>query len=72
MNSAPGRAGSPIGDQSTQEMTTHQGRLGADTIARYITHNELEVYARHGWRCSFYGWRGDNLECFIASFRCCG
>jgi hypothetical protein len=38
-------------------------------IARYITRADLNDY-RH-WRCTFYGWRGDDLECFVASFRCC-
>ena len=38
-------------------------------IARYITAADLHDY-RH-WTCQFYGWRGDDLECFVASFRCC-
>ena len=37
-------------------------------IVRYITRPDLHAY-RH-WRVTFYGWRGDDLECFIASFRC--
>jgi hypothetical protein len=41
-------------------------------IARYITYRDLEVYNRHGWRCTYYGHRGDDLQCFIASWLCCG
>lgn len=39
-------------------------------IARYITHHDLEVYCRHGWRVTAYEHRGDGLACFIASFLC--
>lgn len=40
-------------------------------LVRYITHVDLDVYQRGGWRCSHYGVRGDDLDCFVASFRCC-
>lgn len=41
-------------------------------LVRYITHADADEYARLGWKVTFYGWRGDGLACFIASFRCCG
>ncbi len=40
-------------------------------IARYIIEADLNLYQHHGWRCTWYGFRGDGLACFIASFRCC-
>lgn len=40
-------------------------------LFRYITRADLNLYRENGWRCTFYGWRGDDLECFVASFRCC-
>jgi hypothetical protein len=39
-------------------------------IARYITHHDLELYIRLGWEVSYYGERGDGLQCYIASFTC--
>jgi len=41
-------------------------------IARYITHHDVEFYTRLGWRCTYYGERGDDLTCFVASWFCCG
>lgn len=38
-------------------------------IYRFITHHDLTDF-RH-WTVSFYGERGDNLLCFVASFACC-
>jgi hypothetical protein len=38
-------------------------------IARYITSADLPDY--RNWECVFHAWRGDDLECFVASFRCC-
>lgn len=38
-------------------------------IARFITHSDLHAY-RH-WRVTYYGERGDNLSCFVASWNCC-
>ena len=40
-------------------------------ILRYITHYELAVYQRAGWRCTYYGIRGDDLHCFLCSWPCC-
>ncbi len=40
-------------------------------LFRYITRADLDTYRWHGWQCNFYGWRGDDLECFVACFRCC-
>jgi hypothetical protein len=40
-------------------------------IARHVTHENLEPYLRHGWDCRFLYVRGDDLHCFIATFRCC-
>ena len=40
-------------------------------IARYIIEADLDLYQRNGWRCTWYGWRGDDRACFVASFRCC-
>ncbi len=39
-------------------------------IARYITEHDLDLYQRNGWRCTYYGQRGDGLTCFIASSHC--
>ena len=40
-------------------------------IVRYITGIDVPAYRRCGWRVTYYGIRGDDLDCFIASFRCC-
>jgi hypothetical protein len=40
-------------------------------IARYITQHEVEDYMRCGWQCSFHAIRGDNVICFVATFKCC-
>ena len=40
-------------------------------IVRYITHYDLDLYQRLGWRVTGYEGRGDDLGCFIASFCCC-
>jgi hypothetical protein len=40
-------------------------------IARYITHYDLDLYERCGWRCQFLRIRGDDLHCFLATFQCC-
>jgi hypothetical protein len=42
------------------------------TIARYITEIDVPLYLRCGWRLDFLGRiRGDDLICFLATFRCC-
>lgn len=41
-------------------------------IIRHITHLDVDAYRRLGWRCTYYGERGDGLDCFIASWLCCG
>jgi hypothetical protein len=40
-------------------------------VVIYITHDAVTEYERNGWKVTWYGWRGDGLACFIASFRCC-
>lgn len=40
-------------------------------IARYITHRDLDLYLSLGWQCSYYGARGDDLQCYLAVFCCC-
>lgn len=37
-------------------------------IVRYITWSDLSDY--RNWECTFHAWRGDDLECFVASFLC--
>jgi len=49
---------------------TQDTRLTAN-IFRYITQPDLEVYLNAGWDCRYIGMRGDDLACFLASFRCC-
>lgn len=39
-------------------------------IAVYITHLDLDLYLGHGWRVTYYGERGDDRTCFVASFVC--
>ena len=40
-------------------------------IFRYITQHNLRLYQRNGWDCRFLYVRGENLHCFMCSFRCC-
>lgn len=40
-------------------------------IVRHIRHYDVDLYRSMGWRCTFYAERGDELDCFVASFRCC-
>lgn len=40
-------------------------------IARYITLDDVEEYMRWGWSCEFLKRiRGDDVWCFLATFRC--
>jgi hypothetical protein len=39
-----------------------------DSKVRFITHHDLLDY--QGWDVSYYGVRGDDLHCFVASFWC--
>lgn len=39
------------------------------TILRHITHHDLWAY-RH-WDVRYLYERGDDLSCFLASWRCC-
>ena len=41
-------------------------------IARHIAGRELAAeYASLGWQVRYYACRGDDLECFIVTWRCC-
>jgi hypothetical protein len=44
----------------------------AVTLARYITDEDVPLYDRFGWQCTYLGRvRGDDLICFLATFVCC-
>jgi hypothetical protein len=43
----------------------------AANLFRYITQADLELYLNAGWDCRYIGMRGDELACFLASFKCC-
>jgi hypothetical protein len=47
------------------------GRQTTANIFRYITQADLQLYLNAGWDCRYIGIRGDDLACFLASFRCC-
>lgn len=39
-------------------------------LVRYICAEDCPLYDRLGWKVTWYGWRGDGIACFIASFAC--
>jgi hypothetical protein len=42
-------------------------------IVRYLNNcDDAALYDRLGWDVQWYAWRGDDLPCFSASFKCCG
>lgn len=47
------------------------GHAAMTWIVRHIRHYDVDLYRSMGWRCTFYAERGDGLDCFVASFRCC-
>lgn len=66
-----------IGPERARAACQAAQREAAGMIARYIAlfpHEVMEygqLYAKLGWRITYYGERGEGRQCFVVSFRCC-